>query len=42
VVDDSELLMEEEDSSFYLLPDSLDGVLPKLAVFSPVMISLLV
>jgi hypothetical protein len=33
--------MEEEGSYLYLLPDSLEGVLPELAVFSSVMISLL-
>jgi hypothetical protein len=35
-------MMEEEDPSLYLLPDSLERVLPELAAFSPVMISLLV
>jgi hypothetical protein len=33
--------MEEEDSSLYLLPDCLDGVLPELADLSMVIISLL-
>jgi hypothetical protein len=33
--------MEEEDSSLYLLPDSLERVLLELAGISPVMISLL-
>jgi hypothetical protein len=33
--------MEEEDSSLFLLPDSLERVLPELADLSPVMISLL-
>jgi hypothetical protein len=34
-------MMEEEDPSLYLLLDSLERVLPELAAFSPVMISLL-
>jgi hypothetical protein len=34
-------LMEEEDSSLFLLPDSLERVLPEPVGFSPVMISLL-
>jgi hypothetical protein len=34
-------LIEEDDSSLYLLPDSLERVFPKPAGFSPVMISLL-
>jgi hypothetical protein len=33
--------MEEEDSSLYLLPDSLDGVLPEPVALLPVTISLL-
>jgi hypothetical protein len=33
--------MEEEDSSLFLLPDSLERVLHELADLSPVMISLL-
>jgi hypothetical protein len=33
--------MEEKDSCLYLLPDSLERVLPELMGFSPVMISLL-
>jgi hypothetical protein len=33
--------MEEEDSSLFLLPDSLERVLYELTAFSPVMISLL-
>jgi hypothetical protein len=31
--------MEEEDSSFYVLPESLEKVLPEPVGFSPVMIS---
>jgi hypothetical protein len=33
--------MEEDDSSLYLLPDSLERVLPEPVGFSPVIISLL-
>jgi hypothetical protein len=33
--------MEEEDSSLFLLPDSLETVLPELVAFSLVMIFLL-
>jgi hypothetical protein len=34
-------LVEEEDSSLFLWPDSLERVLPELAGLSPVTISLL-
>jgi hypothetical protein len=34
-------LMEEEDSSLCLLPESLERVFPELAGLSPVVISLL-